>query len=180
MIEYPSAESNPAFDVSFRPKDESILKKKGCGALYKAENEIILAGRRTMDIQKRFPLGLIIISVIMFFVALATDIFWIGRWAAHAFPPTMPVPLNVYSAFALPDLWLSVFLYVGAVGLLMLRAWGFWAALIGLGMWQFDSLLVLGITKLTRITIVGPSLIFAIFAAAYLWQKRDLFRQADS
>jgi len=43
-------------------------------------------------------------------------------------------------------------------------------------MWLFDAVLVLGITGLTRITIIGPSLFFVVFTLSYLWNKRDLFR----
>jgi len=120
-------------------------------------------------------LGVIAISVIMFFVALATDIFWLGRWVTGAFPSTMPIDDRVYSAFAAPDLILSLFLYAGALGLLKLRKWGFLAAYIAMGMWLFDSTLVLGITKLSRINIIGPSLFFVAFTVIYLWTRRNLF-----
>jgi hypothetical protein len=123
---------------------------------------------------KKVTLGIIVISVIMFFVALATDIFWIGR-AAGRFPSTMPVDDRVYRAFAAPDLILSVFLYVGAFGLLRLRKFGFAAACVAMGMWLFDSTLVLGITGLSRISVVGPSLAFVVLALVYLWRKRNLF-----
>jgi hypothetical protein len=111
----------------------------------------------------------------MFFVALATDIFWVGRWVAGAFPSTMPIDDRVYRAFAVPDIILSIFLYVGAFGLLKLKKFGFVASCIAMGMWLFDSTLVLGITKLSRISIVGPSLFFVLFTLVYLWARRDLF-----
>jgi len=120
-------------------------------------------------------LGIIIISVIMFFVALATDIFWLAKWVGRAFPSTIPVAPEVYNAFAAPDIVLSIFLYIGAYGLLRLKKFGLIASSVALGMWLFDSLLVLGITKLSRINIVGPSLFFALFAIIYLWIKKDLF-----
>jgi hypothetical protein len=123
---------------------------------------------------KRVTLGIIVISVVMVFVALATDAFWIGRLMGK-FPSTMPVDDRVYKAFAVPDLILSILLYVGAIGLLMLRKFGLASAAVALGMWLFDSTLVLGITGLTRIEVVGPSLAFDIFALAYLWAKKDLF-----
>jgi hypothetical protein len=123
---------------------------------------------------KRPTLGLIVIAVVMFFVALATDAFWIGRLAGK-FPSTMPVNDQLYRAFAAPDIILSVFLYVGALGLLRLKKFGLAAAAVALGMWLFDSTLVLGITGLSRIGVVGPSLGFDIFALAYIWAKRDLF-----
>jgi hypothetical protein len=87
----------------------------------------------------------------------------------------MPVDDRVYKAFAAPDLILSVFLYAGALGLLKLRRFGFAATAVALGMWLFDSTLVLGITGLSRISVVGPSLAFVVLALAYLWVKRDLF-----
>ncbi len=111
----------------------------------------------------------------MFFVALATDIFWIGKLARGAFPSTMPIEERVYNAFAAPDIILSIFLYAGAYGLLRLKKFGFAAACVAIGMWLFDSVLVLGITRLSRISIIGPSLLFVAFSLAYLWAKRDLF-----
>ncbi len=128
-----------------------------------------------MNFSDRVPVAVISVSVIMFFVALATDIFWIGRLAFGAFPSTMPVDDRVYNAFAAPDLILSIFLYVGAYGLLRLRKFGFVAANIAMGMWLFDSVLVLGITGLSRISIIGPSLFFVFFTLVYLWAKRGLF-----
>lgn len=123
---------------------------------------------------KRPTLGIIVIAVVMFFVGLATDLFWLGRLAGR-FRSTMPVDERVYKAFASPDVILSLFLYVGAVGLLRLRKWGLAAAAVALGMWLFDSTLVLGITGRSRLDIVGPSLAFDLFALAYLWLRRDLF-----
>jgi len=126
---------------------------------------------------KKIPLGIVAIAVIMFFVALATDIFWLVKLVGRGFPSTMPLSPEVYNAFALPDLLLSLFLYVGAFGLINLKRYGFMAALIGMGMWIFDCLLVLGITKLSRISIVGPSLFFAVFTIFYLWVRKELFDQ---
>jgi hypothetical protein len=128
-----------------------------------------------MNQAKKIPLGLIVIAVVMFFVALATDIFWIARLAGRAFPQTLHLDSNIYNAFAFPDIVLSVFLYVGAFGLMKLRTFGLVASLVGMGMWIFDSLLVLGITGLTRIKIVGPCLFFAAFTILYLWTKRKIF-----
>ncbi len=129
-----------------------------------------------MNFPQKVPLGVIAITVIMFFVALATDIFWLGRWVAGAFPSTMPIDDRVYAAFAAPDIIMSLFLYAGALGLLRLRKWGFVAAFVAMGMWLFDSTLVLGITGLSRINIIGPSLFFAAFTVIYLWTRRNLFR----
>lgn len=134
--------------------------------------------QRERTVMNRFlncPLGIIVISVLMFFVALATDVFWLGRLTGHAFPTTMPVPKEFYNAFALPDLVLSLFLYVGSFGLMKLKKFGFVSSLVAMGMWIFDSLLVLGITKLNQIKIVGPCLFFAVSATVYLWAKKDLF-----
>jgi len=124
---------------------------------------------------KKPTLGIIIISVIMFFVALATDIFWLAKLVGRAFPSTIPVDPKFYNAFAAPDIVLSIFLYLGAYGLLRIKKFGLMASSVALGMWLFDSLLVLGITKLSQINIVGPSLFFAILAIIYLWIKRELF-----
>ena len=124
---------------------------------------------------KRLTLGLIIISVAMIFVALATDIFWVAKIIGRPFPETMPVSSAVYDAFAVPDILMSIFLYIGAIGLLRLRKSGLVFSLLAMGMWIFDSLLVLGITKLSRIDIVGFSLIFAAFTVGYLLHKKDIF-----
>jgi hypothetical protein len=128
-----------------------------------------------MDFSRRVPLGVITIAVVMFFVALATDIFWVGRLAGGAFPSTMPVEGRVYRAFAAPDIILSAFLYIGAFGLIKLKKFGLVASLVAMGMWLFDSTLVLGITRLSRIGIIGPSLFFVFFTLVYLWTRRDLF-----
>ena len=124
---------------------------------------------------KKIPLAVIVMAVVMFFVALATDIFWLARIIGKAFPPTMPVEPAVYDAFALPDIVLSLFLYVGAYGLLRLRQYGSAVAMVGMGMWIFDSLLVLSITKSARINIIGPSLFFSCFTIIYLWMKKEIF-----
>ncbi|MFO7865808.1 MAG: hypothetical protein R6V02_03205 [Candidatus Aminicenantes bacterium] len=115
----------------------------------------------------RILLGMVVIAVVMIFVAAATNVFWLGR-AAGAFPPSFDIPPHIYSAFGLPDLVLSLFLYVGAAGLLKRKPWGLYISLVGLGMWLFDSLLVLGITGTERIGIVGPSLAFNLFAVSFL------------
>ncbi len=124
---------------------------------------------------KKAPLGLIIISVVMFFAAVATDIFWLARLLGKAFPPTMPVDPDAYNAMAAPDIILSVFLYVGAFGLIKLKKYGFMASLVAMGMWLFDSLFVLGITKSIKLNIVVLSLFFALFTIVYLWVKREIF-----
>lgn len=124
---------------------------------------------------KRIPLGLIVISVVMIFVAVATDIFWLAKIIGKPFPETMPVRSAVYNAFAAPDIIMSIFLYIGAIGLLRLRKFGLVFSLVGMGMWIFDSLLVLGITKLSRIDIIGFSLFFAAFTVGYLLHKKESF-----
>lgn len=124
---------------------------------------------------KRLDLGIIIISVIMIFVAVATDIFWAAKIIGRPFPETMPVSSAVYDAFAVPDILMSIFLYIGAVGLLRLRKFGLVFSLVAMGMWIFDSLLVLGLTKLARIDIVGFSLVFVAFTVGYLLHKKDIF-----
>lgn len=124
---------------------------------------------------KRVPLGIVAISMIMFFVALGTDIFWVGKLFLNTFPSTMPIDDRTYRAFIVPDVILSLLLYFGAYGLLRLKKWGLTVTYTAMGMWLFDSLLVLGITRLARINILGPSLFFVFFALIYLWRKRNLF-----
>ncbi len=128
-----------------------------------------------MDQRKRVPLGIIVISVIMFFVAFAIDIFWLAKLLGRAFPQKISLDPVVYNAFAAPDIILSLFLYIGAYGLFKLKKYGFVASLIAMGMWFFDYVLILGITKLKNIDIIGPSLIFIIFTIVYLWIKKELF-----
>jgi len=124
---------------------------------------------------KKVPLGLIVISVVMFFAAFAIDIFWLVRFLGKVYPSTIPVDPAVYNAMAAPDIILSVFLYVGAFGLIKLKKYGFAASLVAMGMWLFDSLFILGITKSITLNIVVFSLFFAIFTIVYLWLKRELF-----
>jgi len=92
-----------------------------------------------------------------------------------AFPPTIPVDPAVYNAMAAPDIILSIFLYVGAFGLIKLKEYGFVASLVAMGMWLFDLLFVLAITKTIRLNIVVFSLFFAVFTIVYLWIKKELF-----
>lgn len=115
----------------------------------------------------RTLLGLVVIAVVMIFVAAATIIFWAGR-AAGAFPPSIDIPMRIYSAFGVPDLVMSLFLLSGAAGLLLRKPWGLYLSLVALGMWLFDSLLVLGITRMDEVNIVGPCLLFCLFAIAFL------------
>lgn len=128
-----------------------------------------------MDAIKRIPLGVIVISVAMVFLAFATDIFWFGRLLGKAIPARLPIDPSIYNAFAVPDIVLSLFLYVGAFGLLKLKKFGFVATLVAMGMWLFDSLLVLAITKSAELDIVIPSLFFIFFSIFYLWIKKDIF-----
>lgn len=125
--------------------------------------------------QIRIPLGIIIIAVIMFFAALATDIFWIAKLLGRPFPRSIPLEPFVYNAFAVPDLVLSVFLYIGAFGLIKRQLYGFVTTLVAMGMWMFDSLLILAITNSTQLNFLLPCLFFAAFVIVYLWIKRALF-----
>ena len=104
----------------------------------------------------------------MWFAAVATDFFWLARALGRPFPQTMPVSRALYDAFAIPDIVMSLFLYVGAYGLVKMRKYGYWASLIGLGMWLFDVLLVLGITGTSKLASAGPSLVFVVASLAYL------------
>ena len=125
---------------------------------------------------KKISLGLAAISVIMIFAALATDIFWLARLFGKPFPQTIRVDPQVYEAFAVPDLLLSLLLYAGAFGLIMQKKFGFIISWVAMGMWIFDSLLVLTISKFSNLGFVGPSLVFAVFSVAYLWKKHDAGR----
>ena len=113
-------------------------------------------------------LALIAIAVVTWFAAVATDFFWLARALGRPFPQTIPVSRAVYDAFAVPDIVMSLFLYVGAFGLVKTRKYGYWASLVGLGMWLFDVLLVLGITGTSKLASAGPSLVFVVVSLAYL------------
>lgn len=125
---------------------------------------------------KRISLGIIVISVIMIFAGLATDFFWIARLIGKAFPPTLPVPTKIYNAFALPDLILSLFLYIGAYGLLATKKYGYTFTLVAMGMWLFDSLLVLRITGTQRLDVVVPVLIFSLYTIYYLYRRSNIIK----
>ena len=113
-------------------------------------------------------LAQIAIAVIMWFAAVATDFFWLAKALGRPFPQTIPVSRAVYDAFAIPDIIMSLLLYVGAYGLVKARKYGYWASLVGLGMWLFDVLLVLGITGTSKLASVGPSLVFVVVSLTYL------------
>ncbi|MGB9836275.1 MAG: hypothetical protein ACPLRX_06000 [Candidatus Saccharicenans sp.] len=129
-----------------------------------------------MDKEKRFVLGLVIVAIINLFVALMTITFWTGHLLAHRFSKTLPVPDELYNAFALPDLTMSVFLIVGAFSLLRFKKTGYVFSLAGLGMWLFDVLLVAGLTGLFKFSLVLPSLLFCLWAIFLLWSKREIFQ----
>jgi len=120
---------------------------------------------------RKIGLSRITISIIMIFAGLATDFFWFARLIGKAFPPTLPVPVEIYNAFAVPDIILSIFLYIGAYGLLTQKKSGYTFTMISMGMWLFDVTLVLSITKGERLDIIIPSLIFFIFTVTYLYFK---------
>ena len=125
---------------------------------------------------ERFPLGIVIIAVVMFFAGFGTSLYWILRWSGRPVAETLPVGSEVYKAFVYPDLVSSALLFVGAVGLLKMRKYGFVIALLGLGMWLHDLLLIFGLTMWKRIGFVGPCLLFVLFSVGYLWNNRSLFR----
>lgn len=113
-------------------------------------------------------LAQISIAVVMWFAAIATDFFWLARAVGRPFPQTMPVSGAVYEAFAVPDIIMSILLYIGAYGLIKMQKYGYWASLVALGMWLFDVLLVLGITGTSKLVTAGPSLVFVAASLAYL------------
>jgi hypothetical protein len=125
---------------------------------------------------ERFPLGIVIIAVVMLFAGLGTAFYWVLRWMGKPVAETLPVGPEIYKAFFYPDLFLSVLLFVSAFGLLKLRKFGLITALLGLGMWLSDLLLVFGLTKWNRIGFVGTCLSFIVFSVGYLWSKKNLFR----
>ena len=137
--------------------------------------EILMAMEDREKIE-RFPLGAVVIAVVMLFAGLGTASYWILRWIGRPVAETLPVGPEVYKAFVYPDMVLSILLFMGAYGLLKLRKYGFFAALLALGMWLSDLLLIFGLTKGERIGFVGACFLFVVFAIAYLWSKKHLFR----
>lgn len=129
---------------------------------------------------EKFPLGVVVISVVMFFAALGTDIYWLLRLLGKPVTETLPVGPEVYKAFVFPDIVLSILMVVGAYGLLKLRKFGFVVTLVAMGMWLSDLLLIFGLTKLGRISFVGPCVFFVLFTIGYLWTKKDLFLYKSS
>jgi hypothetical protein len=125
---------------------------------------------------ERFPLGVVIIAVVMFFAGLGTASYWVLRWLGRPVAETLPVGPEIYKAFVYPDMILSVLLFVGGASLLKLRKWGFVVAFIALGMWFSDLLLIFGLTKWDRIGFVGTCLFFVVFSFTYLWSKKHLFQ----
>ena len=125
---------------------------------------------------EKFPLGVVIIAVVMFFAGLGTASYWVLRWFGKPVAETLPVGPEIYRAFVYPDLVLSFMLFVGAFGLLRLRKFGFIAALLALGMWLSDLLLIFGLTKWDRIGFVGTCLLFVLFSIGYLWSKKRVFQ----
>ena len=129
-----------------------------------------------MDKEERFPLGVVVISVVMFFVALGTDIYWLLKLVGKPVTETLPVGPEVYRAFVFPDIVLSLLLFAGAYGLMKLRKFGFVITLVALGMWLSDLLFTFGLTRWERISFIGACLFFVLFASGYLWTKRNLFK----
>jgi len=127
------------------------------------------------NIEEKFPLGVAVIAVIMVFTAFATDYYWIASWAGKEFPSLRAMDPEFYANFSLPDMVLSLLLYVGAFGLMKRKKYGFMAALLAMGMWLYDLLLVFRVTLWAHINIVGPSIVFVLFTIFYLWWKREIF-----
>ncbi len=121
------------------------------------------------------PVGLIVISVIMVFMAFLTDVYWLAFFVGRPFPRSIPLAANVARAFALPDLVGSFLMYAGAYGLLRRRGWGFYLTVVAMGMSLASSLFFLSLTRTSVLNILGPLLFFAIFTLVYLWLRRDLF-----
>jgi hypothetical protein len=120
-------------------------------------------------------LGLIVISVIMVFMAILTDIYWLASLIGRPFPRSIPLPEEVARAFALPDIVGSLLMYLGAYGLLRRRLWAIFLTLLAIGMNFGSSLFFLSLTKARFLNILGPTLVFVLFTASYLWIRRDLF-----
>jgi hypothetical protein len=124
-----------------------------------------------MKLSKPVSFLTVAIAVMMFFTALSTNIFWLAKLFGRPFHLSGPSEQLVYSAFALPDLVLSVCLYAGAFGLIFQRRFGYVLTWVAMGMWIFDSLLVLNVTRFVHAGFVGLNLLFAVFSACYLWRK---------
>lgn len=121
------------------------------------------------------PLGVIVIAVIMVFIGLLTDIYWLAFFLGRPFARSVPLEPRVARAFALPDIVGSGLFYAGAYGLLRRRDWGLYLTLIAMGMSLGSSLFFLSLTKATFLNILGPVLFFTVFSLIYLWDKKALF-----
>lgn len=120
-------------------------------------------------------LGLIIIAVIMVFMALLTDIYWLAALIGRPFPRSLPLEEKVARAFAWPDVFGTLLLYSGAYGLLRRRPWGIFLTLVAMGMSLASNLFFLSLTRTAFINIIGPTLFFIFFTIVYLWLRRSLF-----
>jgi hypothetical protein len=130
---------------------------------------------RRRDPQAVYPLGIVVIAVVMFFAALGTLTFRIGNHVFGVFERTLPVDPFVSDAFLFPDVLLSLLLIIGAILLIQLKKSGLFVALVALGMWLFDILVVLGLAGRGNIGFLGATLIFVAFSLYYLWNRRDIF-----
>jgi hypothetical protein len=125
--------------------------------------------------------GLVVIAVVMVFMAGLTDIYWVASWIGRPFPRSVPLEPEAARAFALPDIVGSLLMYMGAVGLLKRRTWGFYLTLIAMGMSLGSSLFFLSLTKTTFFNILGPTIFFTLFTLVYLWfQRRHFFSEAET
>lgn len=127
------------------------------------------------SIESKPFLGLIIIAVIMVFMALLTDIYWIAAWIGRPFPRSLPLEEKVANALALPDVVGSLLLYAGAYGLLRRRLWALYLTLVAMGMSLGSNLFFLSLTQTAFLNILGPTLFFILFTISYLWVRRALF-----
>lgn len=127
------------------------------------------------NLEYRPALGLIVIAVVMIFMALLTDIYWLAAWIGRPFPRSIPLEEKVAYAFALPDVVGSILMYAGAYGLLRRRLWALYLTLVAMGMSLGSNLFFLSLTQTTFFNILGPSLFFILFTVVYLWVRRALF-----
>ncbi len=125
-------------------------------------------------------LGLVVIAVVMVFMAGLTDIYWVASWIGRPFPRSVPLEPEAAQAFALPDIIGSLLMYLGAVGLLRRRTWGFYLTLIAMGMSFGSSLFFLSLTKTAFLNILGPTIFFTLFTLIYLWLQRRLFFEHET
>ncbi|MBD3178484.1 MAG: hypothetical protein GF417_02210 [Candidatus Latescibacteria bacterium] len=136
------------------------------------------------------PKSVTVIAIVNSFGALLTVVFW-GMVLVRIFAPESPPPgldrasLSTTFGFMVSDLaWATALLAVSAIGLVMLRAWGWLAAQMVNILWLY-SMTVIWCRDLYSSSISPGAVIFMPFvpfsawAVIALWKQRQVFGIRD-